>query len=120
MARRRGLGGLIGRLRGDDRALREGLAHLAAGRHAAATAALADLTEALRRNRRDTYAFYNRGLALSALGRHAAALPDFAQTVAFNPVYAEGYLHLALSHAALGDRDAAATALHRALDLDPA
>jgi cytochrome c-type biogenesis protein CcmH/NrfG len=40
--------------------------------------------------------------------------------VAFNPVYAEGFLHLAINHAALGDYDAATAALRRALELDPA
>ena len=64
-------------------------------------------------------AYYNRRLALHALGHYAAAILDFAPTVAFNPLYAEAHHHLALCYAALGERDRAAAAAQRALELDP-
>lgn len=64
-------------------------------------------------------AYYNLGLAYFALDRHADALASLEQAVGMRFNLTLAWKYKARTHRALGDLEAARSALTRALELDP-
>ena len=110
-----GIGGILGRLR-TKRALQEGLAHLRAGRHSDAIAAL---SAEIARSGASAVASYARAQAYIATGRSAEALADLDRAIALDPAAVAPHRTRGLLRRKLGQADAALADLDRAVALAP-
>lgn len=66
------------------------------------SAAISDLSEAIRINPINTGAHYNRGLAYVASGNYRDALTDFSEVISINPYDATAYFGRSLANFSLG------------------
>ena len=81
--------------------------------------AVAFLSRATRRARREPALFNAYGVALDALGHHDQAARAFRRAISLKAGFAAAHRNLGASLAALGDGGAALVALRRAIALDP-
>ena len=82
--------------------------------------ALADYTEAIRLDPKNSAAFYNRGLILIQARKFEAAIKDFTEAAQLNPQDADPFHQRAEAHKALSDFDGAIADYTEALRLRPA
>lgn len=77
------------------------------------------LDEAIRRNPRDTVAYYNRGLAKARDKEYALAVEDFSKVIQLNPNDAEAHNNRCWARAVIGRLDGALIDCDEALRLRP-
>jgi tetratricopeptide (TPR) repeat protein len=82
-------------------------------------AAIADLTELLRQQPRDSEAYLDRGLLQQRAGRHEEALVDYNAAIRWSPPYPEPYFNRAQTLVALGRPDEALADYNYVLTLQP-
>ncbi|MDR1972837.1 MAG: tetratricopeptide repeat protein [Treponema sp.] len=81
--------------------------------------AIAEYTEALRKNLNNARTYYNRGNAYSNKGDNDRAIADYTQAIRLDPNYAAAYNNRGSAYYVLGDRGRARVDWSRALQLDP-
>ena len=81
--------------------------------------AIAEATEALRRNPRDATALHRRGVAHDQVGQYFAATADWADAIRLAPDYAPAYMSRALAHEREGQVEKALADFRKAAALDP-
>jgi tetratricopeptide (TPR) repeat protein len=93
-----------------------GVAYWRKGEH---DSAIADYSEALRRDPRSAVALSNRGRAYHSKGQPELALADLNQAIRLAPNYPQAYLNRALVFEKQGDIDDAIADCNKAIQIDP-
>lgn len=70
-------------------------------------------------NDRTWAAYYNRGVAFSAMGEYTQAIPDYAKVIELKPDYAEAYNNRSLAYQVLGNSGLAIQDANKAIKLQP-
>ena len=71
------------------------------------------------RTKSDAYAYYNRGVAKSALGNKQGAIADYDRAIAINPQYANAYLNRGNAKSALGNKQGAIGDFDQVIAINP-
>ena len=82
-------------------------------------AAMDDSEEAIKRDRRNAYAYCTRAVAKIAFDAHEDAIKDFDRAIKLKPDFAHAYRQRGLAKQALGQQKEADTDLAKAKKLDP-
>ena len=81
--------------------------------------AIADYTQAITINPQYADAYYNRGVAKSALGDKAGAIADYNQAITINPQDAKTYYNRGNAKFVLGDKAGAIADYNQAITINP-
>ena len=81
--------------------------------------AIRDLNEAINRNPRDAYAYYNRGQTYAKRGEYGRAIQDFSHAIRLNPKDAEALNDRCWTRAIIGQLRAALMDCNKSLALQP-
>lgn len=82
-------------------------------------AALLDSEEAIKRDRKNAYAYCTRAVAKVAFEAHTAAIDDFDRAIKLNPDFASAYHQRGLAKQAIGRQREAEVDFRKAKQLDP-
>jgi tetratricopeptide (TPR) repeat protein len=88
------------------------------GDHSDCDKAVADYTEAVRLNPKDTAAYCGRGVAYGKLGELDNAIADFSEAIGIDPKYAHAYCNRGIIYRKKGDYDKAIADYTGAIRLD--
>ena len=82
-------------------------------------AALVDSEEAIKRDKKNAYAYCTRAVVKVAFAAHTAAINDFDRALKLNPDFAHAYHQRGLAKQAMGRQREAAVDFQKAKQLDP-
>ncbi len=82
-------------------------------------AALVDSEEAIKRDKKNAYAYCTRAVVKVAFAEHTAAINDFDRALKLNPDFAHAYHQRGLAKQAMGRQREAAVDFQKAKQLDP-